>query len=44
MNQTPRMVAQMYAALILMTLPSIFVYLVAQNHLHSGLTAGAEKG
>ncbi len=33
MNQTPRMVAQMYAALILMTLPSIIVYLVAQNNL-----------
>ncbi len=44
MNQTPRMVAQMYAALILMTLPSIIVYLVAQNNLRSGLTAGAEKG
>jgi len=43
MNQTPRMVAQMYAALILMTIPSIVVYVVAQRHLHSGLTAGAEK-
>jgi raffinose/stachyose/melibiose transport system permease protein len=44
MNQTPKMVAQMYASLILMTIPSIIIYVISQKHLHAGLTAGAVKG
>jgi len=42
-SQTPEMVAQLYAALILMTIPSIIVYMFGQNALKSGLTAGAVK-
>ncbi len=42
-NQTPEMVAQLYAALILMTLPSLAIYLISQRYLQSGLTAGAIK-
>lgn len=42
-NQTPEMVAQLYAALILMTIPSIIIYVISQKYLQSGLTAGAVK-
>ena len=42
-SQTPEMVAQLYAALILMTIPSVIVYLCAQKYLQSGITAGAVK-
>ena len=42
-SQTPEMVAQEYAALILMTIPSIIVYLISQKWLQSGITAGAVK-
>jgi raffinose/stachyose/melibiose transport system permease protein len=42
-NQTPEMVAQLYAALILMTIPSILIYLLSQKYLQDGLTAGAIK-
>ena len=42
-SQTPEMVAQEYAALILMTIPSIIVYLISQKWLQSGMTAGAVK-
>lgn len=42
-SQTPEMVAQMYAALILMTIPSVIVYLISQRWLQSGITAGAVK-
>lgn len=42
-NQTPEMVAQEYAAMILMTIPSIIVYLISQKWLQSGMTAGAVK-
>lgn len=42
-SQTPEMVAQLYAALILMTVPSVIVYLCAQKYLQSGITAGAVK-
>jgi raffinose/stachyose/melibiose transport system permease protein len=42
-NQTPEMVAQLYAALILMTIPSILIYLLSQKYLQEGLTAGAIK-
>lgn len=42
-SQTPEMIAQLYAALILMTIPSVIVYLCAQKYLQSGITAGAVK-
>ena len=42
-NQTAAMVAQLYAALILMTIPSVIVYLFAQKYLQMGITAGAVK-
>lgn len=42
-NQTPEMVAQLYAALVLMTIPSILIYLFSQRYLQNGLTAGAIK-
>lgn len=43
-NQTPEMVAQLYASLILMTLPSIVIYVFSQKYLQAGLTTGAVKG
>ncbi|MGH4140083.1 carbohydrate ABC transporter permease [Clostridium sp.] len=43
-NQTPEMVAQLYAALILMSLPSILLYMFSQRYLQDGLTSGAIKG
>jgi raffinose/stachyose/melibiose transport system permease protein len=42
-NQTPEMVAQLYAALVLMTVPSILIYLAGQRYFVGGLTAGAVK-
>lgn len=42
-SQTPEMMAQLYAALIMMTLPSVIVYLFSQKYLQSGITAGAVK-
>ncbi|TPR56882.1 carbohydrate ABC transporter permease [Enterococcus sp. OL5] len=42
-SQTPEMVAQLYAALILMTIPSVVVYLFSQRYLQSGTTAGSVK-
>ncbi|WEV65018.1 carbohydrate ABC transporter permease [Bifidobacterium sp. ESL0764] len=42
-SQTPEMVAQEYAALILMTIPSIIVYLISQRWLQAGITSGAVK-
>ncbi|MEA5077453.1 MAG: carbohydrate ABC transporter permease [Anaerolineaceae bacterium] len=41
--QTPDMVAQLYATLILMTIPSILIYIFAQRYMQAGLTAGAVK-
>ncbi len=41
--QTPEMVAQLYATLIMMTLPSILLYIFAQRYMQEGLTAGAVK-
>lgn len=41
--QTPEMAAQMYAALILMTVPSVIVYLISQHWLQAGVTAGSVK-
>jgi len=43
-NQTPKMVAELYASLMLMVIPSIIVFLFTQKYLQAGLTAGAEKG
>jgi raffinose/stachyose/melibiose transport system permease protein len=37
-------ISQMYAGLILMTIPSIIVYLFSQRYLQAGVTAGAVKG
>lgn len=42
-NQSPGQVAQLYASLIMMTIPSIFVYLASQKYLQSGITSGAVK-
>lgn len=42
-NQTPEMVAQLYAALVLMTIPTIIIYLAGQRYFVGGLTAGAVK-
>lgn len=36
-------ISQLYAGLILMTIPSVIVYLVAQRYLQAGVTAGAVK-
>jgi len=36
-------IGQLYAGLILMTIPSVIVYLFSQRYLQSGLTAGAVK-
>lgn len=36
-------IAQMYAGLILMTIPSVLVYLFSQRYLQAGITAGAVK-
>lgn len=36
-------ISQLYSGLILMTIPSIIVYLVSQRYLQSGVTAGAVK-
>lgn len=45
--QTDRMsqeqIAQMYAGLVLMTIPSVLVYLFSQRYLQAGITAGAVK-
>lgn len=43
-NQTPEMVAQLYAALILMALPSVIIYMFCQRYIQEGLTSGAVKG
>ena len=37
-------VAHLYAAMILLTLPSVIIYLLSQKHLQAGITAGAVKG
>lgn len=42
--QSPENVAQLYAAMLLMTIPSVIVYLCSQKYLQSGITAGAVKG
>ena len=42
--QSPSEVARIYAVMILLTLPSIVVYLTSQKWLVSGITAGAVKG
>jgi raffinose/stachyose/melibiose transport system permease protein len=45
--QYPRMsqeeISQLYAGLILMTIPSVLVYVISQRYLQSGITAGAVK-
>lgn len=41
--QSPADVAKIYAAMLLLTLPSIVVYIFSQKYLQAGLTAGAIK-
>lgn len=36
-------ISQLYAGLILMTIPSVIVYLVSQRYLQAGVTAGSVK-
>ncbi|MGN6762716.1 MAG: ABC transporter permease subunit, partial [Leifsonia sp.] len=36
-------ISQLYAGLILMTVPSVIVYLLSQRYLQAGVTAGAVK-
>jgi raffinose/stachyose/melibiose transport system permease protein len=36
-------ISQLYAGLILMTVPSVIVYLLSQRYLQAGVTAGAEQ-
>ncbi len=33
-----------FACLVIMAVPSIFVYLMLQNHLGEGMTSGSVKG
>jgi raffinose/stachyose/melibiose transport system permease protein len=42
-HQSPADVARVYSALILMTIPSVVIYLFSQKYLQSGITAGAIK-
>lgn len=42
--QSPEDVARIYAVMMLLTLPSIIVYLFSQKFLVSGITAGSVKG
>lgn len=42
--QSPTDVARIYAVMMLLTLPSIIVYLFSQKFLVSGITAGSVKG
>ena len=42
-HQSPADVARVYSALILMTVPSVAVYMMSQKYLQSGITAGAVK-
>jgi raffinose/stachyose/melibiose transport system permease protein len=42
-HQSPADVARIYSALLLMTIPSVIIYLFSQKHLQSGITAGAIK-
>jgi raffinose/stachyose/melibiose transport system permease protein len=42
-HQSPADVARVYSALIMMTIPSVAVYLFSQKFLQTGITAGAIK-
>jgi raffinose/stachyose/melibiose transport system permease protein len=42
-HQSPADVARVYSALIMMTIPSVVIYLFSQKYLQSGITAGAIK-
>jgi raffinose/stachyose/melibiose transport system permease protein len=42
-HQSPADVARVYSALILMTIPSVAIYLFSQKYLQTGITAGAIK-
>lgn len=42
-HQSPADVARVYSALIMMTIPSVAIYLFSQKFLHTGITAGAIK-
>ena len=42
--QSPEDVARIYAVMMLLTLPSIIVYLFSQKFLVGGITSGSVKG
>jgi raffinose/stachyose/melibiose transport system permease protein len=42
-HQSPADVARVYSALIMMTIPSVAIYLFSQKYLQTGITAGAIK-
>ena len=42
-NHTEEMMAEMYAALILMMIPSVIVYLISQKWLQEGMMSGSVK-
>jgi len=42
--QSPTDVARIYAAMLLLSTPSIIIYLFSQKYLQTGITAGAIKG
>lgn len=42
-HQTPAMVGQLYAALVMMAIPTISIYVYGQRYIQDGLTAGAVK-
>jgi raffinose/stachyose/melibiose transport system permease protein len=42
-HQSPADVARVYSALIMMTIPSVAIYLFSQRYLQAGITAGAIK-
>lgn len=42
-RMSPEQISQLYAGLVLMTIPSVIVYLFSQRYLQAGITAGAVK-
>lgn len=42
-RMSQQQISQLYAGLILMTIPSVIVYLLSQRYLQAGVTAGAVK-
>ena len=42
-HQSPADVARVYSALIMMTIPSVAIFLISQKYFQTGITAGAIK-